>query len=132
MIRNWLRNFMVGRYGQDHLNTALCVAALISWLISLFVGGWLLSALYFLFMGLAIFRMLSRRIDKRRAENDRFLTYWWPIRRKIDLALRKAKERRTHKFFKCPGCRNTLRVPKGKGKVNITCPKCGERFQKKT
>lgn len=132
MIKNWLRNFMIGRYGQDHLNSALLIAALAVWLLSLITGSSLLSLLYYIFMFLAIFRMFSRQIEKRRKENDRFLTYWWPMRRKLQLFIRKTKERRTHKFFKCPGCRNTLRVPKGKGKVNITCPKCGERFQKKT
>ena len=132
MIKNWLRNFMIGRYGQDHLNNALLIAALAAWLLSLITGSSLLRLLYYIFMFLAIFRMFSRQIEKRRKENDRFLTYWWPMRRKLQLFIRKTKERRTHKFFKCPGCRNTLRVPKGKGKVNITCPKCGERFQKKT
>ncbi len=132
MLRNWFRNFMVGRYGQDHLNVALCVGAVVSWLLSILFRGWLWNVLYFVLLGLAFFRMFSRRIEKRRAENDRFLTYWWPIRRKLELSLRKLKERRTHKFFKCPSCRNTLRVPRGKGKVNITCPKCGERFQRKT
>ncbi len=132
MIRNWLRNFMIGRYGQDHLNNGLLIAALAAWLLSIIPGLRWLNIFYYVFMVLAIFRMFSRKIDKRRKENDRFLTYWWPIRRKLQLFIRKSKERRTHKFFKCPGCRNTLRVPKGKGKVNITCPKCGERFQKKT
>ncbi len=132
MIKNWLRNFMIGRYGQDHLNNALFITALLAWFISLFTGGIVLSIVYYVLMFWAIFRMFSRRIDKRRAENDRFLTYWWPIRRKLQLSWRKLKESKTHKFFKCPACRNTLRVPRGKGKINVTCPKCGERFQKKT
>ena len=132
MIRNWLRNFMVGRYGQDHLNTALFAAAIVVWVLSLVFRAFVLRLLYFVLICLALFRMFSRQIEKRRRENDRFLTWWWPVRRRLELKLRQLKESRTHKFFRCPGCRNTLRVPRGKGKVNITCPKCGERFQRKT
>jgi len=76
--------------------------------------------------------MLSRNIKRRRAENDRFLRYWWPVRTKASRSLSLARQRKTHKFFKCPGCGNTLRVPRGKGKLQITCPKCGERFSRKT
>ena len=132
MIRNWLRNFMVGRYGQDHLNTALFVCAIAVWVLSLVIRTFFLRLLYFALIMLVLFRMLSRQIEKRRRENDRFLTWWWPLRRRLELQLRRLKESRTHKFFRCPGCRNTLRVPRGKGKVNITCPKCGERFQRRT
>ena len=79
-----------------------------------------------------IFRMLSRNIPRRRAENDRFLRFWGPVKAKFRLQKDKWKSRKTHKFFNCPSCKKNLRVPRGKGKIQITCPKCGERFSKKT
>ncbi len=129
---NFLRNFMAGRYGPDHLNTALIILSIVVSLISRLVQITVLVYLSYLILLLAVFRMMSRNIPKRRAENDRFLRYWWPIKQKCKRLFDKMKNRKTHKFFKCPSCRNTLRVPRGKGKLQVTCPKCGERFIKKT
>ena len=132
MIRNFLRNFMSGRYGPDHLNIAMIVASLILNLIRGIVQFAPIAVLSYLLLALAIFRMLSRNITRRRAENDRFIRYWWPIRTRISRLGANIKYRKTHRFIKCPSCSNTLRVPKGKGKLQITCPKCGERFIRKT
>jgi uncharacterized C2H2 Zn-finger protein len=129
---NFLRNFMAGRYGPDHLNTALIIAGLIISLISRFAILNLLVYVSYLLLILAVFRMLSRNIPKRRAENDKFLRYWWPVKQNFKKMYANIKDRKTHKFFKCPSCGNLLRVPRGKGKMQITCPKCGERFTKKT
>lgn len=129
---NFLRNFMAGRYGPDHLNSALIIFSLAIGLISNLIRVPLLFYLSYAFLFLALLRMLSRNIPKRRAENDRFLRYWWPVRQKASSFITRQKSRKTHKFFKCPSCRNMLRVPRGKGKLQITCPKCGERFIKKT
>ena len=132
MIRNFLRNLMVGRYGPDHLNIAMIVISLVISLLASIIGFAPLVYVSYIILALALFRMLSRNISRRRAENDRFIRYWWPIRTKVRRSLANIKHRKTHKFIKCQGCRNTLRVPKGKGKLQITCPKCGERFIKKT
>ena len=79
-----------------------------------------------------MFRFLSRNIAKRRAENDRFLMFWGPFKQKVRRSIQKFRDRKNYKFFHCPACRNVLRVPRGKGKIQITCPKCGERFIRKT
>ena len=131
MIRNWLRNFMIGRYGPDQLYMACLIAAVVLGLLSRLLGGWL-SLLSTLLLVYAMFRMLSRNIYKRRRENDKFLKYWWPVRMWFIRKIQRLKSSKTYAFFKCPACKNTLRVPKGKGKIQITCPKCGERFIKKT
>jgi uncharacterized paraquat-inducible protein A len=123
---------MAGRYGPDHLNAAIIIAALVVGIVSRFVFPTVLIYLSYLLLALAVFRMLSRNIRKRRAENDRFLRYWWPVRQKVKVFFSNLKSRKTHKFYRCPSCSNLLRVPRGKGKVQITCPKCGERFVKKT
>ena len=123
---------MAGRYGPDHLNAAIIIVSLVVGIVSRIVFLSVLIYLSYLLLALAIFRMLSRNMRKRRAENDRFLRYWWPVRQKTKAFFSNLKSRKTHKFYRCPSCSNLLRVPRGKGKVQITCPKCGERFIKKT
>ncbi len=129
---NFLRNFMAGRYGPDHLNTALIIFSIFISLVARLIHLTVLVYLSYLVLLLVFFRMLSRNIQRRRAENDRFVRYWWPIKQKFKRFFDRIKNQKTHKFFKCPSCKNTLRVPRGKGKLQITCPKCGERFIKKT
>ena len=132
MLRNFLRNFMFGRYGPDHLNIAMIIVSLILNVVHGLTGVTPFIFVSYAFIALALLRMLSRNIERRRSENDKFIRYWWPIRTKIGRAWKSVKYGKTHKFLKCPGCGNTLRVPKGKGKLQITCPRCGERFIKKT
>ena len=132
MIRNFIRNFMVGRYGPDHLNVAMIVASLVLYLLYGILGVVPLMYVAYIVVALSMFRMLSRNIARRRAENDKFIKYWWPVKSRVSRVFVNLKHRKTHRFYKCPGCGNTLRVPKGKGMLQITCPKCGERFHKKT
>ena len=132
MIRNFLRQFMIGRYGPDHLGVAMILLSLALTFTHTLTGFPIFLYISYIIAGLALFRMLSRNIPRRRAENDKFIRYWWPIKTKITRFYSNIKQRHTHKFFKCPKCQNTLRVPKGKGKLQVTCPKCKERFFKKT
>lgn len=118
------RRFMQGRYGNDKLNTTVLLIALGASLLQLFMPGiwlkWTFMVISYGFLAVAIFRMLSRNVYKRYEENRRFLRF---------LDRRKDKE---HRYFDCPRCRQAVRVPKGKGKISITCPKCKEKFIKKT
>ena len=132
MIRNFLRNFMIGRYGPDHLGIAMIVVSVVLSLLHSITRFSLIMYVSYLILALTLFRMLSRNIVRRRAENDKFIRYWWPVKTKAGRMMANLKHRKTHKFLRCPGCNNTLRVPKGKGKLQITCPKCGERFIRKT
>ena len=132
MIRNWLRNFMIGRYGPDHFNAFLIVIALILTVLTAVTRAAILNFLSYAVLIYALFRMISRNVDARRRENDRFLKYWWPVRQWFVRRFVRLKESKHYAFFKCPACRNTLRVPRGKGRIQITCPKCGERFERKT
>ena len=132
MIRNFLRNFMTGRYGPDHLNVAMIVVSLVFALLHIITGFMPLSYVSYTVLALVLFRMMSRNIYRRRAENDKFIRYWWPVKTKLSRIFSRIRQRRTYKFIKCRGCKNILRVPRGKGKIQITCPGCGERFIKKT
>jgi len=123
---------MLGRYGPDHLNIAMIVLSLILSLLHAVTALTPLAFVSYFILALALFRMLSRNIPRRRSENDKFIHYWWPIKNKLKRSVAAIKDRKSFKYFRCPVCKNTLRVPKGKGKLQITCPKCGERFLKKT
>ena len=123
-LRAGLRNFMAGRYGTDKLGLTLLVTSLVLSLISTFVGSVLLrlilSLAYYVLMFWAIFRMLSRNTYARYEENRKFLRFFDQLKD------------REHRYFCCPHCRQTVRVPRGKGKIAITCPRCREKFIKKT
>jgi hypothetical protein len=123
-ITAWLRRFMAGRYGTDKLNMAILGAGLVCAIITMFVRNpFVALALTFISYGCmiwAIFRSFSRNVYKRYQENHRFLLFFDRL-----------KDRK-HRIFQCPRCRQMVRVPRGKGKIAITCPKCRERFIKKT
>lgn len=120
----WLRRFMMGRYGTDKLNMYVLGAGVICSLVGLLIPvnlvRLLLSTLSYALMFWAIFRTFSRNTYRRYQENQKFLMF-----------LTRIKDRQ-HRYFTCPRCHQSVRVPRGKGKIMITCPKCREKFQKKT
>ena len=119
-----LRSFMAGRYGTDRLNMAILCAGLVASILSMLIPVQPLNlifwALSYILMFLAIFRTLSRNTYKRYQENRKFLQIFDRLKD------------RQHRYFDCPKCRQMVRVPRGKGKISITCPRCKERFVKKT
>ncbi len=123
-LGNGLRHFMMGRYGTDKLNTAILGTGLVLCLVSMFVKAAVadlaLTVGAYVLMGWAIFRSLSRNTYKRYQENRKFLGL-----------VQRVKDRE-HRYYDCPRCRQQIRVPRGKGKIAITCPKCKEKFIKKT
>lgn len=131
-MKEKLRQFMQGRNGADELSSVSSIVVIVLLLLSLFTR-W--SIFYILGLALMIymyFRMFSRNIAKRRAENQKFLN----LRYNVVVAWNKKKnqfaQRKTHRFFKCPSCKQKVRVPKGRGKICITCPKCKTEFIKKS
>lgn len=130
-MRNALQRFMYGRYGNDQLNNFLTISYLVLFVLYMLSGlqplYWLCTVLIFV----VLFRMLSRNIYKRRDENAKFL-------RRADPAIRWFRLQRTmrrdkdHVYFKCPNCSQQLRVPRGKGKITVTCRSCGASFQEKS
>jgi hypothetical protein len=126
---------MAGRYGADELGRTLSVVACALALIAL-IGGktWLRFAWYpaLILLIYNYFRMLSRNIYKRQAENQWYLDHTSGLRRKFHLRRDQFRQRRDYKFFSCPNCKTTVRVPKGKGTLTITCPRCREKFTRKS
>jgi len=129
---NWLQRFMIGRYGVDQLSKAMLILTFILLIISTFTKSSVINAIAVVILALTYARILSRDINKRYQENVKFLQWWSPISLKINRYLKHLKERKTHRFFKCENCGQRLRVPKGKGKIRITCPKCQNTIIKRT
>ena len=123
-LRNFFRRFMMGRYGTDKLNIAILTVGVVVCILGMFASsawvGLLLTALSYGLMILAIYRCFSRNTYQRYRENSRYLRF-----------VERLKDRQ-HRYFTCPRCRQPVRVPRGKGKIAITCPKCKEKFIKKT
>lgn len=133
----WLRRFMYGRYGNDQLSTFLFVLYLILFVLEMIfkrtpAAPFLLVASYIIIL-IYFFRCFSKNIYKRAAENRRFLRLWNPVKNYFKYWKRRIQERKgVNKLFRCPKCHQTIRVPKGKGKIAITCPKCRFEFIKRT
>ena len=119
-----LRRFMMGRYGTDKLNMVILGTGLVFSLVSMFIRyapvNLALMVISYGLMGWAIFRTLSRNTYKRYQENRKYLMF-----------LQKIKDK-DHRYFDCPRCRQQVRVPRGKGEIAISCPKCREKFIRKT
>lgn len=129
---NWLRKFMTGRYGVDQFSSSLITISLILIVINIFVRNQILYSMGFVILIYSYFRVFSKNIHKRYQENMLFLNKTKSLRGKANKIKRRFKSLKTHKYYKCPKCSKELRVPKGKGKVNIKCPKCGHRFTRRT
>ena len=135
-IGNGLSRFMYGRNGPDQLGLALVWAAILLDLINMFIKPTVphmaVSIASTVVILWAIYRLFSRNLYARRGENAWFLQhFWWPLRRKGDSARQQAKDKE-HKYFTCRGCGTVCRVPRGKGKIIITCPKCGGEIHGKS
>ena len=130
-MRNAIQRFFYGRYGNDQLNKALVGAYFVLFLLSILTRIGLLELIGTAALVVAMFRMLSRNIYKRRDENARFLKKTAPLARwlRLQQTIRKDKE---HRYFKCPSCSQYLRVPRGKGKITVTCRSCRASFQEKS
>lgn len=131
-MREKLYRFMQGRYGVDALSKFMMVVAIVFMVINMVTKWNGANALVTIILVLVYFRMLSRNIPKRYAENQKYLQVssgvraWW-YRVKRDLA-----QRKTHRIFYCPNCKQKVRVPKGRGRIEIRCPKCYTTFVKKS
>lgn len=128
---NLIQRFFYGRYGWDQLNLFLAGLSLVLYVVDLFVRTPVLYLLYTILLLLALLRMLSRNFSRRRAENTKFMVLAGPVIRWVKLrrTIRRDKE---HRYFRCPNCNQQLRVPRGKGKITITCRNCGVSFEEKT
>ena len=141
-MKERLRRFMEGRYGADGLNRFLTVCGWVLLLLGFVLSGIdsraavitgsVLVALSWAFLILSLFRTLSKKTSQRAAETYKYFVYKNKVLGWFRRLKTRWQDRKTHRYFRCPQCRATVRVPKGKGKIRITCPKCKNQFIKKS
>ena len=127
---------MYGRNGADQLGMATLVVGIVIDVMSMFartdLARRILGAVTAVLLFLMLFRMFSKNLQKRRAENAWFLNkVLYPVKRKFSTTRQRAQDKE-HNYFTCPNCRTVCRVPKGKGKIVITCPKCRTEIKGKS
>lgn len=131
MVRGFLARFMAGRYGADQLNTALILLYVALYLISVFTNWIILYWIALVLVFVTLFRALSRQTERRRAENARYLQLVRPIKRRVKNFSIRIRDRE-HRYFKCPNCKQQMRVPRGKGRITVHCRSCGATFEEKS
>lgn len=134
-MREKFARFMAGRNGNDQLNLFLLLLDIVLLLIAGIFAGSLGQYIYpfvILLLAYAYFRMLSRNVYKRREENGKYLRLRYKIMANYRVRHERWVQRKDYKFFTCPSCKTTLRVPRGHGKIKIVCRKCGSSFTGRT
>ncbi len=131
MKEKFLR-FMAGRYGADQFSRFLSFVALALIVLNLFFRSSVLWILGLAVLVLTYVRMFSKNFEKRRKENERYLQLKYKLTSGFRNWNDRRKQSRDYVFFRCPSCHAMLRVPRGKGKIRVTCRKCGNAFEKKT
>lgn len=131
-FRQKIMQFMQGRYGADQFSKFLIYLSLILLVITLFCRNNFIYYIAVIVLFYSYFRMLSRNISKRYAENQKYLSVRYKVVGRFNWIKLRIKDSKTHRIYKCPSCSQKIRVPKGKGRISIKCPKCRIEFIKKT
>ena len=131
-MKERMQRFMSGRYGNDQLNQFIFIVAIISMVLEIITRQSLFYTLTLVLLILAYVRVFSRNINKRYEENMKFLQKKDAILNKFRRQKYYAAQRRNFHIYTCPQCKQKIRIPKGKGKISITCPKCRTSFIKKS
>ncbi len=126
-----LRKLMAGRRGADELSLALMIAGVALSILTSVTRFFPLYLLGLVAYGLSIYRMFSRKIEKRYAENVKFLSLWRGWRANLSQFINRVKNMQKYKYFKCPECHARLRLPRKVGEVTVTCGKCHHAFRQK-
>ena len=130
-IKNGLIRFMEGRHGADNLGMFTLLAGLIISLVGSFTRLGLLNFLGLALYVVTVFRMLSRNREARLKENQKYLEVTGNCQTKTRQFILRTKNRKEYKYFRCPGCRQLLRLKRGCGEKDVTCAKCGHQFKQK-
>lgn len=131
-MRDRMIQFMRGRYGYDELGRVTMWSSLILFVIYALTGVRLLALIAIILLALTDFRLLSRNIARRSEENRVFLKNTAFITRRSARFRQNVKNRRHYHIYRCPNCKQKIRIPKGKGRIEITCPRCHIEFIKKS
>lgn len=130
-MKNGLINFMQGRHGPDNLGMFTLILGLVISLLSAILGIPLLSWVGFALYAITLFRMFSKNNEARAAENRKYIALTSGWKTKFNQFLKRMKNRKDYKYFKCPNCKVLLRLKRGCGEKDITCVRCGHQFKEK-
>lgn len=130
-IKMALIRFMQGRNGVDNLGYHALWGGLILSLVDSFFGSGLLGLVGTALYVYAIWRVLSRNVAKRQEENRRYVQFSGKIGKEVKQFFLRLKGMKEYKYFRCPGCRNRLRMKRGSGLKHVTCRVCGHQFDQK-
>lgn len=130
-MKEKLYRFFAGRYGNDSLNQFLFFLEIVLVILSLFIRHFAFTILFFMVFFLYFYRTMSKNIYARQAENAKFITLRSKGTHTLK-AMQKNMQDKSYKHFVCPKCSQIIRVPKGRGNIEITCPNCRTRFSKKS
>lgn len=131
-MKEKLQRFMAGRYGADQLSRVYLVITLILLVLSMFIKFLPLYWAALLLLIYTYYRMFTKNVSKMYAQNQKFLNWRYRMVAKWDASKKRFAQRKEYRFFRCPTCKQRVRVPKGKGKICITCPRCHHDFIKKS
>ncbi|MDD3140973.1 MAG: hypothetical protein PHX08_18665 [Lachnospiraceae bacterium] len=131
-FKSRINQFMQGRYGLDQFGKLTVGVALACWIISIFTKSSIFNMVAVVLIVYCYFRMFSRNHAKRYAENQFYLKISYKVRSYIQSRKNYVKQLKTHHIYKCPTCKQKIRVPRGKGAISIHCPKCHTDFIKKS
>ncbi|MDO4320900.1 MAG: hypothetical protein Q4C61_00100 [Lachnospiraceae bacterium] len=124
--------FMSGRYGADELSKFMLAFCLVCLVVNMFTGIRAVYVVALVILGVCYYRMFSRDYVKRSAENQKYLGMIWKIKSKFGKTKNRVIQSKDFHIYKCPSCGQKIRIPRGKGKICITCPKCRHEFEKKS
>ncbi|MBO4265365.1 MAG: hypothetical protein J5922_04740 [Clostridia bacterium] len=131
-MRDFFKKFMYGRYGTDSLSGAMYVATIVIFTIGILFQSTVIYALAFAVFVLSLLRSLSKNLPQRRMENAEYIKISGKVKRYIKSRIYRISHAKEYKYLRCPKCHTDLRVPRGKGKITLTCPCCKNRFDGKS
>lgn len=131
-MRDKFRRFMIGRYGTDQFSQFLVFAALLCIVLSFFFRSSLWRLLILVLIIFSYYRIFSKNHQKRYEENQRFLQAKGRFMSWFDKEKYLLGQKKDFRIYTCPGCRQKIRIPKGKGKIMVRCPKCRTEFAKRS
>lgn len=123
---------MQGRYGVDDFSRFLITASIVLILLAGIIKNNFVNVAALAIVGFAYYRILSKNHFKCSVQNQKYLRLKNKVTGRIKMYRDIIKQRKIHRIYKCPNCKQRLRIPKGKGKVEITCPKCSAKFKKRS
>ncbi len=134
-LENWKRKlyrWLQRRNGSDTFGRDVCFASLFLVVLDVFLKTGVLTRISFIGYLYSLFRAFSTNVNRRSMENQKYMELRWKLVSKFQRYKARAIDLKDHRYYICPNCGQKLRVPRGKGKIEITCPKCGHKFDKKS